>query len=262
MSNKTALITGASSGIGKAFAEELAKRNYNLIIIARTTEALNEIKKELESQHQINVKVITQDLTLANACQDIYQQLKQENIPIDLLVNNAGFGDYGLFCDRPLEKQLTMIQLNISALVALTHLFLQDMKERKQGDIINVGSIAGYQPLPYLSVYAASKAFVLSFSEALWAENKNFGINVLALCPGPTESNFGKVAEFELNQNTENMSLAKAEDVVKDALDDLNQRKSNSVTGGFVNQIIVNLPRFLPRELLLKAVEKQFKNNG
>jgi len=135
------------------------------------------------------------------------------------------------------------------------------MRERKEGDIINVGSIAGYQPLPYLSVYAATKAFVLSFYEALWAENKEYGVNILALCPGPTESNFGEVAEFELNQNSDDMSLAKAEDVVKDALDALSQKKSNSVTGGLVNQIIVNLPRFLPKELLLKAVEKQFKKN-
>ncbi|WP_069789352.1 SDR family NAD(P)-dependent oxidoreductase [Cyanobacterium sp. IPPAS B-1200] len=261
MSHKTALITGASSGIGKAFAEELAQKSYDLIIIARTTEALNNIKNDLETKHGISVKVITQDLTLPNACEDIYGQLKQENIIVDLLINNAGFGDYGLFCDRPLDKQLKMIQLNISALVTLTHLFLQDMRERKEGDIINVGSIAGYQPLPYLSVYAATKAFVLSFSEALWAENKEFGITILALCPGPTESNFGEVAEFELNQNSDDMSLAKAEDVVKDALDALSQKKSNSVTGGLVNQIIVNLPRFLPRELLLKAVEKQFKKN-
>lgn len=258
MNNKTALITGASSGIGKAFAEELAKRNYNLIIVARTTEALNNIKKYLENKHQISVKVITQDLTLPNACEDIYEQLKQENITINLLINNAGFGDYGLFGDRPLDKQLKMIQLNISALVALTHLFLEDMKKRKGGDIINVGSIAGYQPLPYLSVYAASKAFVLSFSEALWAENRDFGINILAFCPGPTESNFGKVAEFTPNQKNGDLSLAKAEDVVKDALDALSKKKSNCVTGGLVNQIIVNLPRFLPRELLLKAVKKQF----
>ncbi|AFZ46698.1 short-chain dehydrogenase/reductase SDR [Cyanobacterium stanieri PCC 7202] len=255
---KTALITGASSGIGKAFAEELAKRNYNLIIIARSTDALNNLKKELENQNKITVKVITKDLTLPNACQDIYEQIKQEKIEVNLLINNAGFGDYGAFCDRPLDKQLKMIQLNISALVALTHLFLQDMKKKNQGDIINVGSIAGYQPLPYISVYAASKAFILSFSEALWAENKDSGVNILALCPGPTESNFGQVAEFKPNQNTSDMSLAKAEDVVKDALDSLAQKKSNSVTGGFVNQIIVNLPRFLPRELLLRAVKKQF----
>jgi len=258
MSNKIALITGASSGIGKAFAEELAQHKYNLIIIARTKTALEELKKELESKHNINVKVIVQDLTLPNACQDIFNEVKQENLIVDLLINNAGFGDYGTFCDRPLEKQLNMIQLNISALVELTHLFLQEMKVRKEGEIINVGSIAGYQPLPYLSVYSASKAFVLSFSEALWAENQHLGINVLALCPGPTESNFGKVAEFE-SQNNMDTNLASASEVVKEALVALKKQKSNSVTGGVINQIMVNLPRFLPREIILNAVETQFK---
>ncbi len=259
MINKTALITGASSGIGKAFTEELAQQKYDLIIIARTEKALKQLKKELELEHNINVKIIVKDLTLPNACQDIFNEIKQENLIVDLLINNAGFGDYGTFCDRPLEKQLNMIQLNISALVELTHLFLQEMKIRKQGDIINVGSIAGYQPLPYLSVYSASKAFVLSFSEALWAENQNLGINVLALCPGPTESNFGKVAEFESQNNTIDTNLASASAVVKEALIALKKQKSNSVTGGLINQIMVNLPRFLPREIILNAVENQFK---
>ncbi len=258
MTNKTALITGESSGIGKVFAQKLAQQQYNLVIIARTQEALENIKKDLELKHKINVKVIVKDLTLPNACQDIYQQVKQENITIDLLINNAGFGDYGAFCDRNLEKQLKMIQLNISALVELTYLFLQEMKVKKEGAIINVGSIAGYQPLPYLSVYAATKAFVLSFSEALWAENKKLGINIVALCPGPTESNFGKVAEFDAMINMGD-SLASADDVVKDALIALKKQKANTVTGGLVNQIIVNLPRFLPREILLNVVENQFQ---
>jgi uncharacterized protein len=257
---KTALITGASSGIGKAFAEELAQRKYNLIIIARSQSTLVELKEKLESQHQITVTVIVQDLSLTHSGEAIFNQVKSQNITVDLLINNAGFGDYGRFGDRNLQKQLDMIQVNISALVELTHLFLGEMTQRKNGEIINVSSIAGYQPLPYLSVYAATKAFVLSFSEAVWAEYREYGIKVLALCPGPTKSNFFEVAEFGNIPGFENSknSLITAEEVVKNALSALEKQQPNIVTGGIGNQIIVNLGRFFPREFLLRSVEKQF----
>ena len=133
------------------------------------------------------------------------------------------------------------------------------MKERGEGGIINVSSIAGFQPLPYMSVYAATKAFVLSFSEALWAENKKTGVRILALCPGATESEFYKVAEFPQSFASANPKLTSAEEVVKDALSALEKNESTIVTGGLSNQFIVNIPRFLPRDLLVGAVEKQFK---
>lgn len=262
MSNKTALITGASSGIGKAFAEELAQRNYNLVIVARTESALNELQNTLEIKHLIKVTVIVKDLISNGACEQIYQQLKQENIIVDLLINNAGFGDYGEFAKRPLPKLLDMIQLNISALVELTYLFLQDMTERGQGDIINVSSIAGFQPLPYLGVYAATKAFVLSFSEALWAENQDNDINILALCPGATESKFGEVAEFTPMKTMSSNDLATASEVVRRALEALQAKQANVVTGKFNNQIIVNLGRFLPRESLVGFIAKMFGKNN
>ncbi|BAQ66504.1 SDR family oxidoreductase [Geminocystis sp. NIES-3709] len=260
---KTALITGASSGIGKAFAQELAQRNYNLIMVARSKSLLLELQEKLQSEYSIKVKVICQDLSISHAGEAIFKEVKQDNIFVDLLINNAGFGDYGRFIDRDLQKQLNMIQVNISALVELTHLFLTEMKQEGKGEIINVSSIAGYQPLPYLSVYAATKAFVLSFSEALWAEYKSYGIKILALCPGPTESKFPEVAEFtnfpgmEGNQN----GIAKAEDVVKNALSALEKSQANVVTGGIGNQIVVNLSRFFPRELIVKGIEKQFRQN-
>ena len=175
-------------------------------------------------------------------------------------MNNAGFGDYGAFADRPLGKQLTMVQLNIVALVELSHLFLQGMRQRKSGSIINVASIAAFQPMPYLSMYAATKAFVLSFSEALWAENKNLGIGVLCLCPGPTESDFFAVAEFpKAMASSSGQKLVPAAEVVRDALKALDKNESNVVTGGVPNQIIANLPRLMPRELLVKSVEKVFR---
>jgi short-subunit dehydrogenase len=153
-----------------------------------------------------------------------------------------------------------MVQLNIVALVELSHLFLQGMRQRKSGSIINVASMAAFQPMPYLSMYAATKAFVLSFSEALWAENKDLGIGVLCLCPGPTESNFVAVAEFpKALASSSGPKLVPAAEVVRDALKALDKNESNVVTGGIPNQIMANMPRLMPRELLVKSVGKLFR---
>lgn len=258
----TALITGASSGIGAAFAEELAKRQYNLVLVARSEAKLQELANQLQQKYQIQIDVFVQDLTKPHAAIAVFNAVKQKGLDIDLLINNAGFGDYGVFADRPREKQIDMIQLNITVLVEITHLFIQEMRQRKSGSIINVASIAAFQPLPYLSVYAATKAFVLSFSEAIWAENKNHGIKVIALCPGPTESNFFNVAEFPpAMANNGTNSLTPAQEVVIDALKALEKNRSNIVTGGLANQIIANISRFLPRSALLTAMEKLFKLN-
>ncbi|MGK7938652.1 MAG: SDR family NAD(P)-dependent oxidoreductase [Crocosphaera sp.] len=260
MVQTTALITGASSGIGQAFAEELATRQTNLILVARSQDKLDRIAKELQARTSVNVEIMVQDLTEPQAGQKVYDWVENKGLTVDLLINNAGFGDYGPFAERELSKQLEMIQLNVTVLVELTHLFLSQMQKQRQGSIINVASIAGFQALPYLSTYAATKAFVLSFTEALWAENKDTGINCLALCPGPTESNFFEVAEFpKTMENKNTSSLVSAQTVVKDALKALEQNKSNVVTGGMGNNIIVNSSRFFPREWLLSAVEKQFK---
>jgi len=258
-----ALVTGASSGIGKVFAKQLAQKGYDLIITARSLDKLQTLKQKLESKYQVKVKVICQDLSLSGAGKSIFEQIEKDNLIVDLLINNAGFGDYGKLGDRPLDKQLQMIQVNISTLVELTYLFLGQMKERNSGSIINVSSIAGYQPMPYLSVYAATKAFVLSFSEALWAEYSDDGIKILALCPGATESNFLENAEFPQTNSSSNsrQNITSAEDVVTEALSTIeNEDKSNLVTGGIPNQLIVNMSRFLPRETITKLVRQQFKN--
>ncbi|AFZ36440.1 short-chain dehydrogenase/reductase SDR [Stanieria cyanosphaera PCC 7437] len=256
---KTALITGASSGIGETFAQELAAKNYNLVLVARSEDKLQQLAQQLQKQHQIQADVIVQDLTIAEAGQKIFHQIEQQGLTIDLLINNAGFGDYGAFSDRSLSKQMAMIQLNITALVELTGLFLPVMKQRGDGAIINLSSIAAFQPLPYMSVYAASKAFVLSFTEALWAENQDSGVHFLALCPGPTESQFFEVADFPASFKKNSNKLTPAEDVVKEALNAIEKNHSTVVTGGIANQFIVNLPRFLPRNLLVNAVKKQFR---
>lgn len=154
----TALITGASSGIGETFARELAAQNTNLILVARSQDKLDQLAQQLQTQHPIQAEVIVQDLTAPGACQSVFERVMQQGLQVDLLINNAGFGDYGNFTDRPLEKQVAMIQLNVTALVELTHLFLPGMKQRQSGGIINLASIAAFQPLPYISVYAATKA--------------------------------------------------------------------------------------------------------
>ena len=259
----TALITGASGGIGAAFAVELAQRQHNLILVARSEDKLQHLAAQLQQEFNILVEIIVQDLSAPGAGTAVFDAVVKKGWTVDLLVNNAGFGDYGVFADRPLVKQLTMVQLNIVALVELSHLFLQGMRVRKSGSIINVASIAGFQPMPYLSMYAATKAFVLSFSESLWAENKDLGIRVLCLCPGPTESDFFAAAEFPKSMaSTSGRKLVPADEVVRDALKALDKNESNVVTGGIANRIIANMPRLMPRELLVNSVAKLFGGKG
>lgn len=258
---KTALVTGASSGIGETFARQLARKKTNLILVARSQDKLEQLATELCNQYQIKTTVVTQDLSQNSAGQAVFDQVQAQDLSVDLLINNAGFGDYGAFCDRPLSKQMTMIHLNIAAVVELTGLFLPLMHKKGSGEIINVASIASFQPIPYMSVYAATKAFILSFSEALWAENKDKGVKVLVSCPGPTESQFYNQADFPDSATGLNgMTMTSTDQVVTETLSALEQGQSTVVPGGFVNQVIVNLPRLVPRDLLLSAVGKQFKN--
>jgi short-subunit dehydrogenase len=257
----TALITGASMGIGEAFAKELASRQTDLVLVARSQDKLDNLATELSSQYQIKTTVIAQDLTTAAAGKAVFDTVQSQDLTIDLLINNAGFGDYGAFSDRPLSKMMEMVQLNITAVVELTGLFLPLMQARKDGAIINVSSIAAFQPIPYMSVYAATKAFLLNFSEALWAENKDLGVRILAVCPGPTESEFYNRADFPQSTKALNtMTMASAQKVVRESLKALDESQSTAVVGGLKNQIIVNLPRLIPRDLLVNVVGKQFKN--
>ena len=187
---KTALITGASSGIGEAFAQILAARGMNLVLVARSTDKLRQLSQALSQQHSIRAEVVPADLCREGAAQEVYRQTQALGVAVDLLVNNAGFGTYGGFDTLAPQREHEEIMLNITALVDLAHACVAAMAERKAGGIINVASIAAFQPLPYQAVYGASKAFVLSFSLALWAEYRKRGVRVMALCPGPTATNF------------------------------------------------------------------------
>lgn len=248
----TALITGASAGIGAAFAQELAARRMNLVLVARSDAKLQQLAQQLQNQYKIRVDVLVQDLTTPAAAKSVFDAVTQKGLTIDLLINNAGFGEYGSFAELDGEQQVKMVQLNILALVDLTHQFLPGMRQRRSGSIINMSSTAAFQPMPYFSVYAASKAFVLSFSEALSAENRDYGVDVLAVCPGPTETNFFQEAEFPpLLASAAAANYTPTEVVVREALQALEKKQSIVVPGGIANQLTANLHRFLPRESLV-----------
>lgn len=257
----TALITGASSGIGAEFARAFARRQTDLVLVARREDRLVELATQLREQAGIQTQVIPQDLTAPDAGEKLQAAITAAGRSIDILINNAGFGDYGEFGQSDPSKQLQMLDLNVRSLVELTHRFLGPMQERGTGSIVNVASIAAFQPLPYMSVYGASKAFVLSFSEALWAENRHRGVKVLALCPGPTETEFMEVAGFDKLQpgNQPTNKLVSAAAVVDRALEALDRSDANVVTGDMATQAMVNLPRFLPRQLLAAGVEQFFR---
>ncbi|MGB0563093.1 MAG: SDR family NAD(P)-dependent oxidoreductase [Spirulinaceae cyanobacterium] len=254
----TALITGASSGIGAAFARSLAAQGYDLVLVARSEDRLAAIATDLQAQHNIAAQVIVQDLSLIGATGAVIAQVAAEQRTIDLLINNAGFADYGAFHTSELAKQSNMVQVNITAIVELTHHYLGEMRQRNRGGIINVASIAAFQPMPYWSTYGATKAFVLHFTEALWAENQDHNVKILALCPGPTESEFFQRANIPI-PDPSGMTLVTPEEVVQEALAALKAREASRVTGNWLNHFISALPRFFPREAWVEYLGEQFQ---
>jgi len=195
--SETVLITGASSGIGLELAKCFAADGCRLVLVARNTAALEKLAEELQLSHKIETRVLPADLSLPETPKRIFEELRSANITVDVLVNNAGFGLQGVFSELPLQRQTEMLRVNIAALTELTRLFLPDMIARRRGGILNVGSVAGFLPGPNMTVYFATKAFVLSFTEALAEELAGSGLTVSVLCPGPTATNFGRVARGE-----------------------------------------------------------------
>ncbi|RAV27778.1 SDR family NAD(P)-dependent oxidoreductase [Sinomicrobium soli] len=247
---KTALITGASSGIGKIFAYELAKKGINLVLTARSENKLSQISSDLISKFEIKVSYIIADLSNPTSAKTIVDQLINKNIMVDLLVNNAGIGQWANFLDESMETYTSTIHLNITSLVSLTHLLLPQMLHHKNGGIVNIASGAALQPGPYMAVYAASKAFVLSFSEALYGEYVDKGITVTAICPGNTPTEFQKTA----NANTEGIPGTTPEQVVKDSVKALLKRESNKIVGTS-NYLLSFVPRILPRKTVINLVK-------
>ena len=251
--SETVLITGASSGIGLELAKCFAADGSRLILIARNTEALESLAKELRQSHQIEVRVLTADLSLSETPKRIFAELSAQKIAVDVLVNNAGFGANGVFAEIPLSRQLEMLQVNITALTELTGLFLPGMIHRRRGGILNVGSVAGFQPGPGMMVYYATKAFVLSFTEALAEELQGSGLNVSVLCPGPTESNFGNVARGKKVRHVKTSKMTSAAVAVYGHRA-FRQGKITAVPG-WQNKVFVFLNRILPRVLPRKIVK-------
>lgn len=252
--SETALITGASGGIGLELARLHASKGNNLILVARSREKLAEVKTELESKFIVSIYNIVKDLSVKDAAKEVFYEVKKQNIVIDYLINNAGFGDFGLFAKSNWEKQEGMINLNITALTQLTWLFLPEMITRGEGKILNVSSLAAFQPGPTMSVYFASKAFVLSFSEALNNEVKDKGITVTAICPGSTESNFHAVAlgDPKLVRERKLMTAKKVAEIGYRAM----MKGKPVVIPGFNNSFLVFASRFAPRELVVKMARK------
>jgi short-subunit dehydrogenase len=254
---ETVLITGASSGIGLELAKCFAADKSNLILVARSTAAMEKLAAELRGQFQIEVHVLPADLSRAELPQKIFDELKGRGLAVDVLVNNAGFGLHGGFAELPLLRQLEIIQVNVAALVALTGLFLPGMVQRKRGGILNVGSVAGFLPGPNMAVYYASKAFVQSFSEALFEELRGTGVSVTNLCPGPTESNFAQTAR---GYHTREMSAAKMSAAEVAAAGQRAFRAGRCVNvPGAKNRLLVQLTRMLPRATVRKAVGRYNK---
>lgn len=249
---KTALITGASSGIGKAFAETLAQKGADVILVARSGEKLNSLAAALRKVRQVKAEVIVADLSDHAAPDRVHDAVRKLGVHVDILINNAGFGSYGPFHSLSMQQVGGMIMVNVHSLAGLTRLFLPGMREKQEGIIINVASTAAFQPTPFTAVYGASKAFVLSFSEALWGEYRSEGIRVLALCPGPTETDFFKVAGEGAAPGRNRRPVI---GVVASALKALERGKS-FVVDGRLNYLGSQSVRLAPRQVVVRSAAR------
>jgi len=243
--HETVLVTGASSGIGLELARCFAADGCRLVLLARNTTALEALADKLRGEHKVEALVLTADLSLPETPPRVFQELQGRGIQVDVLVNNAGFGASGTFAGLPLQRQLEIVQVNITALTALTGLFLPGMIERRRGGVLNVGSVAGFLPGPGMAIYFATKAFVLSFTEALAEELSGTGVTATALCPGPTESNFGNVARGPRTRPIRIFKMT-AESVARHGHDAFRQRKVVAIPG-WRNRLLVFLIWVLPR---------------
>ena len=248
---KTALITGATSGIGYELAYIHARQGGNLVLVARSIDKLEQIKKDLENKYKIDAYVIEKDLSLKDSAKDVYDEIVKNNITVDYLINNAGFGDYGFFNESDWGKLERMINLNITALTQLTKLFINDMIKRRDGKIMNVASTAAFQSGPTMAVYYATKAYVLSFSEALSNEVKDNGITVTTLCPGATQSGFQEAASMQASRLVKGRILATSKEVAEYGYNAMLKGKSVAIHG-ILNYLLANSVRFFPRSAVVK----------
>ncbi len=251
---KTALITGASGGLGLEFARLCAKENYDLVLVARSEGKLYGIRHDLEEKYGICVHVCAADLSCADAALDVYDYVLEHEIQVDVLINNAGFGDEGSFADSDWQKQYDMIQVNITVLMQLTHCFLREMHRRGSGEILNLSSVAAFCAGPDMSVYYATKAFVRSYSEAIAEEVRGTGLTVTALCPGPTATGFEKAAAMKTG-SAMFRHAADATAVARDGMKAMHQGKVLCYQGAFTKLMSIGsrlAPRYLTRKIARK----------
>lgn len=259
---KATLITGASGGIGEEFARQLAAQGHNLVLVARSEDKLKVLCDELKEKNKIEAEYIAIDLVEADADKKLFEETTRRGIEVELLINNAGFGSMGYFDELDLDWELKMVALNVRSLVALTHRYLQPMVKRKSGAIMNVASTAAFQPVPFMATYAATKAFVLSFSEALWEEYRPFGIKVIAFCPGTTKTNFFEAAKMD---KPAMRVIQSPEEVVTVALKGLKKGRSHIISG-WANYFVAEVQRLTTRSMAArvagKALRGRFKKKG
>ncbi|NEQ50691.1 MAG: SDR family oxidoreductase [Leptolyngbya sp. SIO3F4] len=253
---KTALITGASGGIGYELAKVFASNGYDLILVARSTDKLEQLQAELLQKHDIQVSVLTQDLSQSDSPLKLFEQVQQRTLTVDVLVNNAGVGDYGPFTDCNWPKQSALLQLNMVTLTHLTRLFVTPMIERGYGKVLNVASTAAFQPGPFMASYYASKSYVMSFTEALAYELEGTGITATVLCPGPTRgTDFQSRAALSDVDFFKKLKLPEATDVAKFGYDALERNQRIAIHGLF-NRLLVFTNRIMPRRSVTNAVGK------
>ncbi len=252
---KWALVTGASAGIGWAIAAELAAGGSNLVLTARRRERLEELAAELRSRHKVSVEILAADLARSSAAGEIFSFTQGKGIAVELLVNNAGFGAYGEFAKLDVARQLAMVQVNVAAVLHLTHLYLPAMIERRRGDILIVASTAAFQAVPYISTYAATKAFDLLLAEALAEEVRHWGIRVCALCPGSTATEFHQVAGEPGHTKRRQESAEKVARVGLRAL----ARGKSYVISGLDNYLGTHGQRLAPRGLVTRVAGRMFR---
>lgn len=253
--NKTVLITGASRGIGYELALLFAKNSYRLVLVSRSKDKLKEIQKYFTAVYRIEVIVIAKDLSLPNAAIEIFDELQDQKITVDVLVNNAGIGFFGNFNDADSLQISQIMQINIVALTELTKLILTGMVIRKEGKILNVSSLAAFQPGPFMAVYYASKAYVQSFSEAIACELKGTGVTVTTLCPGPTKSGFQSNVGSENSTISRLHLLSSAEEVAYYAYKELHAGKIIAIPG-FLNTSIVFMAKIIPLKTGARIIRK------
>jgi uncharacterized protein len=252
---KWALVTGASAGIGKALAEELAKGGTNLVLTARREDRLRSIAQELSTSHNIRAEIFVADLAQPLAPEAIFQFTQQKGLSIDLLVNNAGFGQYGELHKTDTDRLLQMVQVNCAAVLHLTHLFVPEMVARRRGDVLIVASTAAFQAVPYITTYAATKVFDLYLAEGLAEELQPYGIRVCALCPGTTTSEFHEIAGHPAHSKGRQQS---AETVARNGLKALAAGKSY-VISGLANYLGTHGERLVPRRFVTRVAAKMFR---